>query len=74
MVTQAYLLHEPPGPSRQVVFLHQKMLPFLINVVGAVEQQLESLAVQARARPMAALATSFATGCLLATVTPRRRR
>ena len=74
MVDRAYLLHEPPGPSRQVVFLHQTALPFLINFVGAVEQRLESLAVLTRARPAAALATSFAAGCVMATVTPRRRR
>ncbi len=74
MVTRAYLLHEPPRPSKARVFLHQSMVPMLINVLGSVEQRLESVAVQTRGRPAAALAACFAAGCVMATVAPLRRR
>ena len=73
MVTQTYLLHEPPPPSVRQVFVHQRVVPFLINLVGAAESRLETLAVWTRAQPAAAVATSFAIGCVMATVTPRRR-
>ena len=74
MVTRAYLLQESPVPSPPKLFLDQKVVPFLINLAGAVEAQLEAIAVQARARPAAALAVAFASGCVLDTVLRQRRR
>ncbi len=72
MVNRSYLLQEPPPPSASKLVFDLKVVPFLVNIAALVETQLEGFAVQARARPLPALAAAFASGCLLdALIRPR---
>ena len=74
MVSRAYLLDEPSPPSAAKVLLDLKVTPFLINLAALAEAPLETVAVQARARPIAWLAAAFASGCLLDRVFRQPRR
>ena len=64
MVSRAYLLEKPAGPSGPKLFLDQTITPILINAAGSVEDVLERVAVRTRKQPVRILATGFTLGTL----------
>ncbi|TLU72420.1 hypothetical protein [Lichenicoccus roseus] len=64
MVSRAYLLEKPAGPSGAKLFLDQTITPILINAAGSVEDVLERVAVRTRKQPVRTLATGFTLGTM----------
>ena len=73
MVSRAYLLEKPGGPSKPKLFLDQTVVPLLINAAGAVEGVLELVAVRTRKLPIRTLGTALGIGTLTALLTVSRR-
>ncbi|MGI4745723.1 MAG: hypothetical protein ACRYGI_07860 [Janthinobacterium lividum] len=65
MVSQAYMLEKPSGPSPIKVWFDQKVIPVVINAAGDVEGLLERVAIGARKAPIASLAAALGVGTLL---------
>ncbi len=73
MVSRAYLLDKPGGPSTPKLFLDQTIMPILINAAGAVEGLLERVAVRTRKRPIHTLGAALGLGTLtMLLAVPRR--
>lgn len=73
MVSQAYMLEKPSGPSPIKVFFDQKVIPAAINAAGDVEGLLEHVAIRARRAPFASLAAALGIGTILTLwIVPRR--
>ncbi len=72
MVTRSYLLEKPNGPSATLRYLHWNAVPPVINALGAIEGQLEHVAVSVRQSPARALTAALTFGLVLGLL-PRRR-
>jgi hypothetical protein len=71
MVSLAYLLKPPSAIHR---FVNQRALPVLIDAAGAVELQLEQVAIAARTAPLACLVVAAGAGYLARTLLGNRNR
>lgn len=75
MVTKAYMLDKPPGPSEAQRWLDQVLVPGMVNAVAPVEAALYRVSDRARRAPLTALGAALACGYLLRGLTaPRGRR
>lgn len=65
MVSQAYLLHKPAGPSAPKRFLDQQIIPAIANMLGSGEGAVLAAARRIEHRPGQALLFAFFTGALV---------
>jgi hypothetical protein len=73
MVTRSYLLEKPTAPSAAMRSFHWTAVPALINGLGALEGQLECIALAVRQSPARTLGAALALGMVLARVPGARR-
>jgi predicted secreted protein len=66
MVTSRYALQKPRAPSPAARYLHWNAVPSIINALGAIEAQVERLAVTVRRAPAPTLAAAFTAAFVLA--------
>ena len=72
MVSDKYMLHDPGPPTRARLFLDQRLIPGLVDVLAGGEAVLERLAVRVRAAPLLAVMVAATIGA--ATAAAQRRR
>jgi len=73
MVTREDLVTKPRGFSAARRYLHWHAAPAMINGLGAIEGELERLAVAVRRSPARTLGAAVTLGVLLSFVRPRQR-
>ena len=73
MVSSAYLVDKPNGPSSAKVILDQMIIPALIDIAGDMEAMLERLSTRTRSAPGVALGTAFGLGVIVSLALRSRR-
>ena len=66
MVDRRYLLEQPPAPTGLRAVINQRVVPALVDIAGAVEVRLETVAETIRRKPAKSLLLAVGVGCLLA--------
>ncbi len=74
MVGKDYLLEKPPGPTAPVRFVHQQVMPVMIDIAGAGEVALQRLSNRLAVKPAAILGGLAGAGAIFILAALRRRQ
>jgi hypothetical protein len=74
MVTKAYVLEQPPGPSPAKRWVDQRLVPAMINGIAPVEGALNRVSQGSKRNPALALGAALACGYLLRLIFAPARR
>jgi hypothetical protein len=74
MVDERYMLDKPRRPSRAKRYLHQVVIPRMIDAAAMLESGLEQASVCTRRSPVAAIGAAAGLGWLLTRSGRGRRR